>query len=129
LLDRALYLPKAWAADASRRTAASVPTEVRFATKPQMAQRILRRVLEADLPLSWLTGDTVYGNDWRMRTWLEEPRMPYVLGVSAQYRLFTGQVCAWATTVVQRLPEAAWHRCSCGAGSKGEQLSDWTRRS
>jgi SRSO17 transposase len=128
-LDRELYLPKEWAADASRRKAAGVPTEVRFATKPQMAQRMLRRALEAGLPFSWLTGDTVYGNDWRMRTWLEEHRINYVLGVSAQYRLFTGQVREWAATVVQRLPETVWHRCSCGAGSKGERLYDWTRLS
>jgi SRSO17 transposase len=127
LLDRELYLPKGWAADETRRKAAGVPTEVRFATKPQLAQRMLRRVLAAGIPFGWLTGDTVYGNDWRVRAWLEERQVNYVLGVSAQYRLFTGQEREWAATVVRRLPDAAWHRCSCGVGSKGERLYDWAR--
>ena len=34
LLDRALYLPKDWAADTDRRTAAGVPKAVGFATSP-----------------------------------------------------------------------------------------------
>jgi SRSO17 transposase len=114
-------------ADAPRRTSAGVPTAVRFATKPQLAQRMLKRGLDAGLPFGWLTGDTVYGNDWRVRAWLEAQRINYVLGVSAQYRLFTGQEREWAATVVRRLPAAAWQRCSCGAGSKGERLYDWTR--
>jgi SRSO17 transposase len=126
-LDREVYLPKEWAADETRRRAADVPTEVRFATKPQLAQRMLDRVLAADIPFAWLTGDTVYGNDWRVRAWLEERRVNYVLGVGAQYRLFTGQEREWTATVVRRLPDAAWHRCSCGAGSKGERLYDWAR--
>lgn len=126
-LDREWSLPKEWAADETRRQAAGVPTAVRLATQPQLAQRMRRRVLAAGLPLGWLTGDTVYGHDWRVRAWLEEHRINDVLGVSAPYRLFTGQERAWAATVVRRLPEAAWHRCSCGAGSQGERLYDWAR--
>ena len=126
-LARELSLPKEWAADEARRQAADVPTEVRFATKPPLAQRMLDRVLAADIPFGWLTGDSVYGHDGRVRAWLEERRVNYVLGVSAQYRLFTGRGREWAATVVRRLPEAAWHRCRCGAGSKGERLDDWAR--
>jgi SRSO17 transposase len=88
---------------------------------------MLTRALEAGVPFSWLTGDSVYGSDGWMRTWLEEQRINYVLGVTAQYRLFTGHEREWAATVVRRWPEAAWHRCSCGAGSKGERCYDWAR--
>jgi SRSO17 transposase len=126
-LDRELYLPKEWTTDRVRRAAAHVPETVSFATKLQLARQMLTRVLEAGVPFRWLTGDAVYGNDWRLRTWLEERRINYVLGVTAQYRLFTGQEREWAAAVVRRLPETAWHRCSCGAGSKGERLYDWTR--
>jgi SRSO17 transposase len=71
-LDRELYLPKEWTADVARCQAAGVPETVRFATKPQLARRMLARVLEAGVPCRWVTGDAVYGNDWQMRTWLEE---------------------------------------------------------
>jgi SRSO17 transposase len=126
-LDRELYLPKAWAVDGARRAAANVPETVSFATKLQLARRMITRTVEAKVPFGWITGDSVYGNDWRMRTWLEEQGLNYVLGVTAQYRLFTGQEREWAATVVRRLPTAAWHRGSCGAGRKGERLYDWTR--
>ena len=126
-LDRELYLPKEWATDSNRRAAAGVPETVSFATKLQLARRMLTRVLDAGVPFRWLTGDAVYGSDGRMRTWLEERQINYVLGVTAQYRLFTGQEREWAAAVVRRLPTAAWHRCSCGAGSKGDRLYDWTR--
>jgi SRSO17 transposase len=122
-----LSLPEEWTADETRRKAADVPAEVRLATKPQLAQRMLDRVLAADTPFGWLTGDAVYSNDWRVRAWLEECGVNYVLGVSAQYRFFTGQEREWAATVVRRLPDAAWHRCSCGAGSQGERPYDWAR--
>ena len=34
LIDRALYLPESWTADAARRTEAGVPEEIVVATKP-----------------------------------------------------------------------------------------------
>ena len=37
-IDRALYLPKAWTDDPERMTAAHVPDDVSFATKPQIAR-------------------------------------------------------------------------------------------
>src|SRR3712207_4700814 len=42
-LDRALYLPKRWAEDASRRSDADVPATVRFATKGAVAKALLQR--------------------------------------------------------------------------------------
>ncbi len=42
-VDRALYLPRSWAEDAERRTEAGIPEETRFATKPELAVRMLAR--------------------------------------------------------------------------------------
>src|SRR5271166_2864960 len=44
-IDRALYLPKAWTEDPVRLTAASVPSEVGFATKPQLATQMIARAI------------------------------------------------------------------------------------
>ena len=124
-LDRELYLPKEWTADSARRKEAGVPVEVSFATKPQIARRMITRAMEAGVPFRWVTGDSVYGNDWQMRSWLEQRRISYVLGVTAQYRIYTGEAREWAAAVVGRLPSKQWQRISCGAGSKGERLYDW----
>ena len=125
--DRELYLPQEWTTDAARCAAAEVPAEVRFTTKTQLARQMMARVLAAGVPWGWVTGDAVYGNDWRMHAWLEERRLSYVLGVTAQYRIFTGQEREWAAAVVGRVPDAEWNRISCGAGCKDEPMYDQTR--
>jgi SRSO17 transposase len=43
LIDRALYLPEARAADEEHRELAGIPDEVVFATKPQLAGDLLER--------------------------------------------------------------------------------------
>src|ERR1700748_3213907 len=60
-IDRALYLPKPWARDPARRDAAHVPEEVGFATKPQLASRMIQRAIEANVPFAWVAADSVYG--------------------------------------------------------------------
>ena len=47
LIDRELYLPKEWAEDPARRKAASIPQEVAFATKPELARRMIARAIAA----------------------------------------------------------------------------------
>jgi SRSO17 transposase len=46
---------------------AGIPDEVGFATKPQLARRMLEHALEAGLPHAWITADEVYGQDRRLR--------------------------------------------------------------
>ena len=60
-IDRALYLPKPWASDPARRMAAPVPEAVGFATKPQLARRMIRQAMDADVPFAWVAADSVYG--------------------------------------------------------------------
>jgi SRSO17 transposase len=43
LIDRDVYLPEEWAAADARRTEAQVPADVQFATKPELARRMLER--------------------------------------------------------------------------------------
>src|ERR687894_78720 len=45
LIDRELYLPGEWCADAEKRAAAALPGEGAFATKPALASRMIGRAL------------------------------------------------------------------------------------
>ena len=84
LLDRELYLPEEWTDDRERCRQAGMPDERRFATTPQLAQQMLARMLAAGVPARWVTGDSVYGHDRRLRMWLEAQPHAYVLAVSGQ---------------------------------------------
>ena len=90
LYDRALYLPHDWADHKERRAAAGVPTDVRFATKPQLAKALVLRALDSGLPVAWVTGDEVYGGDYHLRLALEERGQPYAVTVKATQSLWKG---------------------------------------
>ena len=51
-IDRALYLPKEWTQDTERLTEAGVPEEASFKTKPRLAEEMMQRALEAEVPCS-----------------------------------------------------------------------------
>jgi SRSO17 transposase len=41
-------------------------------TKPQLAQQMLARAMDAQVPAGWVTADEVYGGDARLRAWPED---------------------------------------------------------
>jgi SRSO17 transposase len=82
--DRALYLPKAWTDDPLRLKATSVPNEVGFATKPQLATRMIARAIAAGVPFSWVAAETDYGVGDIERD-LRRAAKGYVLGVDAAH--------------------------------------------
>ena len=129
LLDRELYLPQSWAADPARRQEAGIPDAVGFQTKPQLAQAMLQRALDAKVPAQWVTADEVYGGDRRLRLWLEERPQAYVLAVKTTEPLWAptdrGPAQVSAATLVAQLPAEAWQRLSAGDGAKGPRLYDW----
>src|SRR6476620_9374187 len=101
-IDRELYLPKEWTDDADRLKAAHVPDEVGFATKPQIARRMIARALAAKVPFAFVAADSVF------RSW-------------GKKQLIGGT----AATIAQSLPKSAWRRLSSGEGTKGPRLHDW----
>jgi SRSO17 transposase len=123
--------PKEWAAEAGRRVEAHVPVEVEFATKPKLAQQMLERAVNAGVPAGWVSADEVYGGDARLRAWLEQQDLGYVLAVKATQRLWAasehGPAEVGACTLVPRLPARAWRRLSAGDGAKGPRVYDWAR--
>jgi SRSO17 transposase len=155
LLDRALYLPVSWCNDATRRERARVPEKVRFYTKPQLAARMLRRAWRRGVPMAWITGDEVYGNDPTLRAAIDAAGRRYVLAVAANTPVWAMRPATIAPEVaasrpgrggrartrtrlapgaprastVQALtamwPAAAWHRLAVREGEKGPIEYDW----
>jgi SRSO17 transposase len=125
-IDRGLYLPRSWSDDPQRCSKAGVPEDQSFATKPEIARRMLQRAMDAGVPFLWITGDEVYGNDRRLRVWLEENERPYVMAIaSTQYLMRENARSQHASTAAADITADQWHRLSAGDGAKGQRLYDW----
>src|SRR5208337_3763040 len=83
-IDRALYLPKEWTDDPDRLEAAHVPDDVGFATKPQIARRMIARAIAAKVLFAFVAADSVYGTG-ELETALLKAGKGYVLGVAANH--------------------------------------------
>jgi SRSO17 transposase len=128
LLDRELYLPASWTEDRDRCTEAGVPDDVRFATKPELAQAMLTRAVDAGVPASWVTGDEAYGQVSALRRALVERDLSYVLAVPSNQRVHLaaggeGRI----DTAVAALRPQAWTTVTVGAGAKGPRTYQWAR--
>jgi SRSO17 transposase len=119
LLDRTLSLPKEWTQDRARCAGAGIPAEHPFATKPALAQRMLAPAFQAGVPATWVTGDSVYGDDRRLRLWLAEHTQAYGLAVSGQEDVWLGWPQRQVTTVLTTWPTDGWTRHRAGAGAQG----------
>jgi SRSO17 transposase len=134
LVDRRLYLPEDWAADAERREATHVPEEVTFQEAWRIAADLLRR--NATLPHAWIVGDDEFGRPSEFRQWLRKRGERYVLdvpcnttirdleqrrpprrraGVGRKRAVPFCRVDTWAA----RQPAARWTRFTVRDGDKG----------
>lgn len=127
LLDRELYLPKEWTDDRERCRAAGIPDARDFATKPALARQMLERTLAAGVKLSFVAGDSVYGDDRGLRGWLEAQNQAHVLAVSGKEYVWRNQKQQRVSSLLADLPDEGWERLSAGAGSKGPRWYDWLR--
>jgi SRSO17 transposase len=126
LVDRELYIPRSWTGDRDRCAAAGIPCGTAFATKPQLAQRMIERAMKSGLPFSWFTADEAYGDNGPLRDWLEEARVAYVVAVSCDHHVPAGAgKTIRADALAAKVPARGWHRMSCGPGSRGERWYDW----
>lgn len=138
-LDRELYLPKAWTQDRPRCGQAAVPDDAAFATKPELAIRMLTRALDAGVPASWVTGDEVYGLHPGLRTFLQERGMSYVLCVASNQWVWVdtqepgragtelGRQQLQVKTLAASVSPQAFKKISAGKGAKGPRMYSWAR--
>jgi SRSO17 transposase len=125
VIDRDLYVPRGWIDDPDRCQAAGIPDQVRFATKPALAQAMVTRALDAGVPAAWVTGDEVYGADPTLRACLEARSIGYVLAVACDHPVLAAGKAWRADALRKRVPARAWQCVSAGRGAKGHRYYDW----
>src|ERR1700744_3886034 len=60
-IDFALYLPDNWLTDKARRQEARIPDDISFATKNELALRMMRRARDTGIPPGIVLADVAYG--------------------------------------------------------------------
>jgi SRSO17 transposase len=131
LVDRQLYLPQEWAADAARRQQTHVPASVQFQESWRIGLDLLDRT-GADLLFGWVAGDDEFGRCSAFRGALRRRRLHYVLDVpcNTRIRVLSETPAAghrrppWrrADEWAQSQPQGRWHKVRLGAGSKGPKV-------
>lgn len=76
-----LYLPQEWVDDPARRQAAGVPTEVVFATKPQISLAQLQRAVADGVERGVVLADAAYGTNSEWRAGVDALDLHYAVGV------------------------------------------------
>lgn len=131
LIDRELYLPKAWADDPDRSAAAGIPEDREFATKPQLAGDMIDRAVAAGVPARWVTGDAVYGQPAQLRRLVGGHGLNYVLGIAANQHVIAADAGLGTEYRVDELAKnldgRGWRIRSAGNGSKGQRRYRWAR--
>jgi SRSO17 transposase len=125
LIDRELYLPGSWTGDRDRCREAGVGDDVAFATKPELARKMLERAAAAGVPFAWFAADEAYGQNPGLREWLEEQQVSYVMAVPVSQLCATAAGRLRADDLAARVPAGGWQVLSCGDGSKGPRLYEW----
>ena len=124
-IDRELYLPKSWVDDPGRRERADVPADTGFATKPELAARMITRAVAAGTPARFATGDEVYGADPELRQTTAGLGLGYVYAVGSNRTVTTTTGTQRVDQLARSLPRRAWRRVSAGTGAKGQRWYSW----
>ncbi len=129
-VDRELYIPRSWTCEPDRCRAAGLPEDTAFATKPELASRMIGRFLDAGHRVDWVTGDEVYGGNPRLRTALEERGIGFVLAVAPRRTSSPVRAGFGPTRWPRRCPTGPGRSCRPGPAPKGTafttgQSSTW----
>ena len=117
--------------DRERCREAGIPELVRFQTKCELAQQMIERIWQAQIPICWIVADSVYGSNLDLRTFLEARGYPYVLAMACDepvgIRTPDGQRRRVEVREIETLllQNQDWQRLSMSEGTKGPRLFDW----
>jgi SRSO17 transposase len=124
-LDRALYLPRAWTNAPARRAEASVPEELVFRNKVELAEVMLERAFEADVAARWVLADSFYGRSHAFRAWLEARGKPYAVMVPKTNAVPLGGRKKKIERYVERLPKDAFSEVRPARDTGGRRPWEW----
>src|SRR2546423_9835446 len=79
-----LYLPQSWIADRQRCGEAGVPEEVAFATKSQIALKLLQQMVADEIDRAPVLGDSAYGDSYDFRQELRRLNLGFFFQVTPQ---------------------------------------------
>lgn len=108
LIDCELYLR---IDDRERCREAGIPESVGFRTKCELARRLVERVYNAQIPISWVVADTVYGNNLDLRTWLEDHGYFHVLAVACNEPVGIRTTSLWTQVCRSSRGRSAFASC------------------
>jgi len=140
-----LYLPQEWCEDVERRAKAKIPATVNFATKPQLAGKLVQEAVSWQIPLAPILADQAYGDDTDFRSRLDELELEYVVAVAAHTSVYppgttfavptrregTGRPPSVARAdrkpesvraLAERLPARAWKTVRCRTTPAGDEI-------
>jgi SRSO17 transposase len=142
-----VFLPRAWAEDAARRTRAGVPEAIVSRPKWQIALDELDRVRVAGASFGCVLADAEYGKAAEFRHGLSERDLTWAVGILPNQKVYpidvviapapvraTGRPPKHPVPSVQSksaeslfavLPEAAWQTISWRRGSKGDLRAEF----
>ena len=96
--------------------------------EPRLAVDVIERAIAAEVPLRWVTADTV-SSVGGVEIPLRHVGKGYVLGVNSTHPFgswgTTPPLAGTAEQIAKSLDKAAWQRLSAGEGTKGARLYDW----
>lgn len=153
LVDRRLYMPREWLADAAfaeRRAQCGVPEDLTFKTKPQLANEMVTETATAGhLRYRWLTCDEAFGRDtgflddvaehvwylaevpenttvWLTRPQTEVPTWSRHGRKPTRVRLVDGEPAAQSVaSIAAQLSTEQWQRLVVKEGAKGPIAADF----
>jgi SRSO17 transposase len=122
-----LYLPKEWSEDPERLQRARVPTDVTFATKPQIALDLLDQARAWGVPHRGVVTDADYGDNPNFLAGLEDRHERYVVAIRSDFQVRVkdrgAPPCQRADQALAAVPRRQWRTIRWRHGTKG-----WLRK-
>lgn len=92
LVGTELFLPEGWTNDKQRCEAAGIPaSDQKFQTKPELALKLIKQIIQAGAEFDFIGGDGLYGHNAELTRALDDLDRLYVLDVHKDETVFLSE--------------------------------------